>query len=47
MDDPSIILRLPRSHWRQIVSDLEQICGCAEEEIEILQEVEILADGTT
>lgn len=38
-----ITLRLPESHWRQIVSDLENMCGVGEEEIEILQEVEILS----
>lgn len=40
--DEKITIRLPRSHWSQIVSDLENMCGTGEEDIEILQQVEIL-----
>lgn len=38
-----ITIRLPESHWRQIVSDIENMCGTSEEDIEILQEVEVLS----
>lgn len=37
-----ITIRLPLRHWRQIVSDIEDMCGCDEDEIEILSKVEIL-----
>lgn len=34
-------VRIPKSHWSQIVSDLEDMCGCSEDEIEILAEAEV------
>lgn len=42
MSKKYITIRLPKSHWRQIVSDLENMCGCGEDEIEILQDVEVI-----
>lgn len=41
MDD-TIIIRMPASHWSQIVSDLENYCGLPQREIEILADVEVL-----
>lgn len=35
-----IYLKMPESHWRQLVSDYEDMCGVGEEEIEILQDYE-------
>lgn len=41
-DEDLITIRLPRSHWSQIVDDIENMCGMSEDEIEILRSVEIL-----
>jgi hypothetical protein len=38
-----VTVRLPLSHWNQIVSDLENMCGTSAEDIEILQQAEIVA----
>lgn len=32
---------LPRSHWVQIVDDVENMCGTSAEEIEILASAEV------
>lgn len=42
MSEPNITIRLPESSWRQIVSDIEDMCGADAEDIEILQDVEVL-----
>lgn len=36
MDD-LITIVIPRGDWNQIVSDIENMCGCGSEDIEILQ----------
>lgn len=40
--DPVVTIRLPQAHWRQIVSDIQGMCGCGRGEIEILSSVEVL-----
>lgn len=35
-----ITLRLPLSHWQQIVNDIEDMCGVGQDDIEILSQVE-------
>lgn len=42
MDDSLVTIRLPLSNWRQIVSDIENMCGLMADEIEILAETEVL-----
>lgn len=42
-----ILMTIPREDWRQIVSDVENMCGKPADEIEILQsakEVGVLID---
>lgn len=39
-------VRIPKSHWSQIVSDLEDMCGCSQDEIEILAEA-VVTDDTS
>jgi hypothetical protein len=40
--NPDILtIRIPRADWVQIVSDIENMCGCGRDEIEILQSVEV------
>jgi hypothetical protein len=39
-----ITIRLPKENWDQIVSDIENMCGCNSDDIEILQGIEILND---
>ena len=36
-----VTVRLPLSHWNQIVSDIENMCGTSSEHIEILQDVTV------
>lgn len=43
MSETMVTVRLPLSSWNQIVSDIENMCGTSAENIEILQEVEIVA----
>jgi len=39
-------LRLPASHWRQIESDIEDMCSTGDHsEIEILSQVEVVEDA--
>lgn len=45
MDDQLITVVLPRSHWNQIVDDIENMCGTAAEEIEILASAEVVDHG--
>lgn len=47
MDEVEMItIRLPSSHWRQIESDIEQMCGTGDhDEIEILSQVEIVEES--
>jgi hypothetical protein len=40
-----VTITLPRSHWRQIVGDIENMCGAPAHEIEILSKVSVLHDG--
>jgi hypothetical protein len=37
-----ITIRLPKSHWLQIVDDLENMCGTTASNIEILANVEAI-----
>ncbi len=46
MTENQITIRLPGSHWYQIVDDIKEMCGGVED-IEILSSVEILDDGET
>lgn len=39
-----ITIKMPLAHWRQLVSDYEDMCGVGEDEIEILQDVTEVAD---
>lgn len=32
---------IPRADWNQIVDDIENMCGCSSNEIEILQNAEV------
>lgn len=34
-----VTIRLPKSHWQQIVDDIENMCGTTAANIEILQHV--------
>ena len=43
MDSELITIVIPRADWQQIVSDIENMCGCSEDEIEILQNYEIVS----
>jgi hypothetical protein len=43
-DEPTVTVRMPLSHWRQIVSDYEDFCGRSRTGIEVLGKVETL-DG--
>lgn len=36
-----ITITLPEANWRLIVSDIEDMCGCGADEIEILQNVTV------
>lgn len=47
MSEDMITVRLPRSHWRQIVDDVENMCGLPARDIEILRRVDGLADVVT
>jgi hypothetical protein len=38
-------IRLPKSHWRQIVDNIEEMCGVGRENIEILGHIETI-NGT-
>lgn len=40
-----VTVRLPRSHWSQIVSDIENMCGTDSSEIEILSQAQVVEDG--
>ena len=42
MNSEYVTIRLPRGDWRQIVRDIEDMCGCSRDEIEILQDVEVI-----
>lgn len=43
--DPDVVwVRLPRADWRQIVSDIENMCGTSASEIEILQSAAVSED---
>jgi hypothetical protein len=42
VDSELITVVIPRADWNQIVSDIENMCGCSESEIEILQNYEIV-----
>lgn len=44
--EPMVTVRLPRSHWKQIVRDIEDLCGIDMDsgEIEILSQVEVEED---
>ena len=39
-----ITVRIPRDHWDQIVSDIENMCGTHAEAIEILQDAYVVED---
>jgi hypothetical protein len=40
-----VTVRLPKSHWNQIVSDIEDMCGTGDHsEIEILSQIEVEED---
>lgn len=38
-EEDLITIRMPRSHWAQIVGDIENMCGTSSDEIEILADV--------
>jgi len=42
--EPMVTVHLPRSHWNQIVINLEKMTGLDMEEIEILQKVRVTND---
>jgi len=44
MDDEMVLVIMPRSHWEQIVDDIENMCGLPAEEIEILADAKVI-DG--
>lgn len=41
-NEPYVTIKLPRSHWYQIVDDIENMCGAAAEDIEILSSVTVV-----
>jgi hypothetical protein len=43
VSEAMVTVRMPLSHWNQIVSDIENMCGESAENIEILQQAEILS----
>lgn len=42
MSEPMVTIQLPMASWKQIVSDIENMCGTQAENIEILQDAEII-----
>jgi hypothetical protein len=44
-DEQMVTVRLPRSHWRQIESDIENMCGTDSSEIEILSQAQVTEDS--
>lgn len=40
-----ITVRIPRDHWDQIVSDIENMCGTHKDDIEILQDAYVVEDA--
>jgi hypothetical protein len=41
-EEEMVTVRLPRSHWRQIVDDIENMCGTSAHKIEILRKAKIV-----
>jgi hypothetical protein len=39
-----LTIRIPRADWAQIVSDIENMCGCGRDQIEILQSAQIVEE---
>ena len=39
-----LIIKIDKGDWDQIVSDIENMCGTSEDEIEILQSYEVLEE---
>jgi hypothetical protein len=39
-----VTVRLPRSHWSQIESDIENMCGTDSSEIEVLSQAQVVED---
>lgn len=44
MAEKYVTVRLPKSHWLQIVDDIENICGQPSDYIEILASAEVVED---
>ncbi len=44
MSEKYITIRISESSWRQLVSDYEDMCGCGEDEIEILSDYEVVGE---
>jgi hypothetical protein len=44
-DERMVTVRLPRSHWSQIVSDIENMCGTDSSEVEILSQAQVTEDS--
>lgn len=42
MTDELVTIRLPKSHWIQIVDDIENMCGESWEDIEILANAKVV-----
>jgi hypothetical protein len=40
-----ITVRIPRDHWDQIVSDIENMCGTHKDDIEILADAYVVEDA--
>ena len=39
--EPMVRVTLPASHWSQIVSDMENMCGASAGEIQVLADAEV------